>query len=130
MPKLATSKLNIWRAVALTLIAGVAMGAGSGGKPQSPEAYGFRHYFKCPSDADVFHIGDTVTPQACLAACQSMQHVAGCWWLDGTGGFPRECRACKTLAPRKEVWPNDWATPKRTDDLVSLRQSRSGYDKN
>jgi hypothetical protein len=76
---------------------------------QGPAFLGFHHFYKCPSDADVDVIGDTVTPKACLAACMTSDMAAGCWWLDGTGGFPRQCRICKTFAPRKMSWSNDWA---------------------
>jgi hypothetical protein len=75
----------------------------------SPAALGFQHFYKCPSDADVDRLGDTVTPDACLAACEARAGAAGCWWLDGTGGFPRECRVCRTMQPTRQSWPNDWA---------------------
>ncbi len=77
----------------------------------SPEALGFLHFYKCPSDADVDRLGDTGTAANCLAACQARPQAAGCWWLDGTGGFPRECRVCRTLPPTKLDWRNDWALP-------------------
>jgi len=35
--------------------------------------------------------------------------AAGCWWLDGTGGFARECRVCTDKAPEKSAYANDWA---------------------
>jgi hypothetical protein len=79
--------------------------------PDTPEALGFAHFFKCPSDADVDILGDTITAKACLAACQTHSHAAGCWWLDGTGGFRRECRLCRTQPPTKMQWQNDWALP-------------------
>jgi hypothetical protein len=107
-------------AAVLLCVAGAAIGAEVSNEPQSPEALGFKHYYKCPNDADVLRIGDTVTPQACLQACENQPRAAGCWWLDGTGGFPRQCRVCKTLTPRKKVWPNDWATPIEADSLISL----------
>lgn len=37
--------------------------------------------------------------------------AAGCWWLDGTEGFPRQCRICRTLSPVKRHWSNDGALP-------------------
>jgi hypothetical protein len=77
----------------------------------SPAALGFAQYYKCPSDADAIRLGDTVTPDACLNACNQQGQAAGCWWLDGTGGFGRECRVCKTLTPAKGHWANDWAMP-------------------
>jgi len=87
------------------------LAAALGGQPARPEALGFQHFYKCPSDADVTHLGDTKTPQACRTACEAHLNGAGCWWLDGTGGFPRECRLCRTKSPNKQTWPNDWAIP-------------------
>jgi hypothetical protein len=78
---------------------------------ETPESLGFAHFYKCPSDADVTHLGDTITAKNCLAACEAQPTARGCWWLDGTGGFPRECRVCRTLEPDKMQWRNDWARP-------------------
>jgi hypothetical protein len=75
-----------------------------------PFARGFSHYYKCP-DADFDVLGDTVTSEACLSACRRHGTAAGCWWLDGTWGFPRECRICRAHAPVRGFWPNDWALP-------------------
>lgn len=120
MPKIPKAIVGIVTSAAVSLfIAGAAMGAEVGTEPQSPEAFGFRHFYKCPNDADVLRIGDTVTPQACLKACENQARAAGCWWLDGTGGFPRQCRVCKTLTPWKNRWPNDWATPIEADAVIS-----------
>lgn len=69
---------------------------------------GFHHFYKCPDDSDVTVLGDTETMSACWDACQT-EGGAGCWFLDGTGGFARECRVCRTLVPVKETWSNDWA---------------------
>jgi hypothetical protein len=45
-----------------------------------------------------------------MAACtDAWPNVVGCWWLDGTGGFPRTCNGCSTLVPTKHEWANDWA---------------------
>ena len=121
MPKTPKAIVGIVTSAAvLVFIAGAAMGAEVGTEPQSPEAFGFRHFYKCPNDADVLRIGDTITPQACLKACETHARAAGCWWLDGTGGFPRQCRVCKTLTPWKKHWPNDWATPMEADAVISL----------
>jgi hypothetical protein len=78
---------------------------------QAPASLGFHHFYKCPADADVDVLGDTVTPKACLTACLTRDNAAGCWWLDGTGGFPRQCRVCRTFSPRQMYWANDWALP-------------------
>jgi hypothetical protein len=80
-------------------------------QPAGPGALGFNRFYKCPSDRDTLRLGDTVTPQACLQACRAHGPAAGCWWLDGSGGFPRACRLCRTLAPQREEWRNDWALP-------------------
>jgi hypothetical protein len=69
---------------------------------------GFKQYWKCPDDTDVTVLGDTATMTACWSACEK-EGGAGCWFLDGTGGFARECRVCRTLVPVKETWSNDWA---------------------
>jgi hypothetical protein len=71
-------------------------------------SFGFKQYWKCPDDSDVTVLGDTKSLQACWSACQA-QGGAGCWFLDGTGGFARECRVCRTLVPVQESWANDWA---------------------
>jgi hypothetical protein len=85
--------------------------ANAAAAPDSPEAHGFVHFYKCPSGRDVERLGDTGTSAACLSACQAHGPAAGCWWLDGTGGFPRQCRVCRVLSPVKRQWPNDWALP-------------------
>ncbi len=77
----------------------------------SPQGLGFQQFYKCPSDRDVDRVGDTITPQACLAACSARPNATACWWLDGTGGFPRQCRVCRTQAPIRQRFPNDWAMP-------------------
>lgn len=100
--------------LSLLLIASIAAA------PTAPQALGFRHFFKCPSDADVTRLGDTTTPAACLAACETHSGAAGCWWLDGTGGFARECRVCRTMEPAKRRWPNDWAIPMSPGPIASL----------
>lgn len=92
------------RSIGISLLLGATFSTAS----LPPTALGFRQFYKCPSDADVLHLGDTGTPAACLIACESHPNGAGCWWLDGTNGFPRECRLCRTLSPVKKVWPNDW----------------------
>jgi hypothetical protein len=79
--------------------------------PLPPEVFGFEHKYKCPFDFDVLRLGDTKTPEACLKACEQHPGAAGCWWLDGTGGFPRSCRLCRTMAPKKNHFKNDWAQP-------------------
>jgi hypothetical protein len=61
---------------------------------KDPAALGFQHFFKCMKGGDNVDIGDTVTVKACLDACKKAG-AAGCWWLDGTGGFPRTCNLCK-----------------------------------
>ncbi len=89
-------------------IAVVPVAAGCA-QPATPQALGFNRFYKCIGDVE--SLGDTVTPRACLAACEQHGHVAGCWWLDGSGGFPRQCRVCRSLTPKKMFWPNDWALP-------------------
>ncbi len=92
----------------------------------SPADQGFIHFFKCPSDSDTTRIGDTQTAAACLRVCQSQAHAAGCWWLDGTGGFPRECRVCRTRQPQKDIWNNDWAMP--IDTVVATLATQTAPD--
>jgi len=102
------------RVLLLALIAGAPVSFGLAQQPRAPvapEALGFMHFYKCPSDADVDRLGDTGTAEACLAACSARRHAVACWWLDGTGGFPRQCRVCRTMRPSKQAWPNDWAVP-------------------
>ena len=80
----------------------------------NPVSLGFEQFYKCPNTQaldDVLDLGDTLTPSACLSACKKQNTVAGCWWLDGSGGAPRDCRVCKTLAPVKMSYQNDWAIP-------------------
>lgn len=92
------------RLIPISLLLGAILAA----VPVPPTALGFQQFYKCPSDADVLRLGDTGTPAACLAACEAHPNAAGCWWLDGTNGFARECRLCRTMSPMKKVWPNDW----------------------
>jgi hypothetical protein len=77
----------------------------------TPAALGFQQFYKCPDGPDVDRIGDTKTAGACLAACEARKNAAGCWWLDGTGRFPRQCRVCRTREPVKNRFRNDWALP-------------------
>jgi hypothetical protein len=79
--------------------------------PSVSKKYGFQQFYKCPSDADVIPLGNQGTMGACLTACQATKGAAGCWYLDGTGGFPHDCRACRTMTPVKMTWANDWARP-------------------
>jgi hypothetical protein len=81
---------------------------------QSPASLGFQQFYKCPSDADTIRLGDPGTAANCLNEC-SARGGAGCWYLDGTGGFARDCRVCRTLAPAKFFYPNDWAMPIEAD---------------
>jgi hypothetical protein len=69
---------------------------------------GFEQYWKCPDDRDVKVLGEKANMDECLSACQA-EGGAGCWYLDGSGGFPHDCRVCQTLAPVKETYANDWA---------------------
>jgi len=88
----------------------------------NPASVGFEQFYKCPNTKaldDVVDLGDTRTPSACLSACKKQDTAAGCWWLDGSGGLPRGCRVCKTLAPVKMSYQYDWAIPIGT-------KSRSG----
>jgi hypothetical protein len=73
----------------------------------NPGALGFQQYFKCMKDGDAVGLGDTVTAKGCLDACKKAGG-AGCWWLDGTGGFPRGCNLCSIQPPQKGSWSNDW----------------------
>lgn len=78
----------------------------------NPASSGFEHFYKCTGikrPEDVVDLGDTHTPASCLAACKRQDMAAGCWWQDGSGGLPRDCRVCKTLAPVKMSYENDWA---------------------
>jgi hypothetical protein len=83
-------------------------GAGLAASPDDPVKLGFQRYYKCPDGRDVTRLGDTGTASACLAACLKEPGAAGCWWLDGSNGFPRQCRVCRTQSPVREIWPNDW----------------------
>ncbi|MGE3623222.1 MAG: hypothetical protein AB7H77_05050 [Bdellovibrionales bacterium] len=82
-----------------------------------PAALGFQQYFKCTGQA--VPIGDTGTPNACLASCRALPNVMGCWWLDGTGGFGRECRVCTDKAPEKDSFANDWGLSLTTRKLTT-----------
>jgi len=117
------------RAVALIAqMASLSPMAFAGEGQSIPESLGFRHLYKCPDDRDVLRLGDTGTAEACLAKCTAVSKktgaVAGCWWLDGTGGFHRDCRVCRTRPPVKGKWPNDWALP-FTGETVSLPSAPS-----
>jgi hypothetical protein len=72
---------------------------------------GFQQYYKCGDDNDVKSLGEKGSMGACMAACQAEPQAAGCWYLDGTGGFARDCRVCLTLTPVQMTWANDWARP-------------------
>ncbi len=108
---------GLFTAIAISVCAHAAT---SSAQTASPADLGFIHFFKCPSDRDTTRVGDTVTPDACLRVCQSHPGAVGCWWLDGTGGFPRECRICRTLEPTKNQFHNDWAMP--IDSVVAERK--------
>jgi hypothetical protein len=110
--------LTMLGAILFALVGQAAVAGDAVDAPASPEALGFTHFLKCPSDRDVTVLGDTKSPAACLAVCRKQPHVAGCWWLDGTGGFRRECRVCRTLSPVKEHWPNDWGIPLNNNELI------------
>jgi hypothetical protein len=94
----------------LAMAVAVWGGASARERHKSPQALGFMEFYKCPN-SEVARLGDTKTPEACIAACEAHTPAAGCWWLDGTGGFPRECRVCLTMEPQKMTWPNDWGLP-------------------
>ncbi|HVY48087.1 MAG TPA: hypothetical protein VHB21_19500 [Minicystis sp.] len=75
------------------------------GAPAAKKFSGFQQFYKCSADAP--SLGDKPTKEACLAACQTDATATGCWYLDGTGGFPRDCRVCH--APMtKQQYANDW----------------------
>lgn len=80
-------------------------------RPASPGLLGFKRYFRCPLDGTTRSVGDTKTSSACLAECYLHPEATGCWWLDGTGGFPRDCRICLSGTPRRWRYGNDWALP-------------------
>lgn len=98
------------RALLFALLLPAGLAAAEPPDAPSPAAVGFRRYFKC-IDFDAISLGDTETAKGCLAACSAVPHAAGCWWLDGTGSFPRECRICRTHPPVPFLYPNDWAQP-------------------
>jgi hypothetical protein len=69
---------------------------------------GFQQYWKCPG-MGVVSLGDTGSEDACLSACEAQPEALGCWYLNGTGGFPRDCRICVDTPPIKETFANDFA---------------------
>jgi hypothetical protein len=75
-----------------------------------PSGAGFQQYFKC--EGSEASLGDQGAATACLASCKAYGaangNVFGCWYLDGTNGYARDCRICSTAAPAKDVYPNDW----------------------
>jgi hypothetical protein len=68
---------------------------------------GFVQYQKCMGQAT--SLGDLGSQDACLAACKADTRAFGCWYLDGTGGFSRDCRICTDAAPSTGTFANDWA---------------------
>jgi hypothetical protein len=94
----------------------LAFAAGcSNGPTVDPADIGFKNYYLCTDPADVVEIGQRANAQECFAACEtaSQQLLNGkaqaCWWLDGSAGLPVACRLCKTKAPTKDVFFNNWA---------------------
>lgn len=70
---------------------------------------GFSQFYKCHGDGDVLSLGDRGAKEDCLDACKREPKAAGCWYLDGSGGYPRDCRVCVTMQPVKDSFANDWA---------------------
>jgi len=93
--------------VAVSLLAFASCHAGP--NPATATFTGFKQFWKCPDDNDVQKLGDKGSQDACLTACRAQPLAAGCWYLDGTGGFPRDCRICLTKQPVKETYGNDFA---------------------
>jgi hypothetical protein len=73
---------------------------------ETPVKLGFHQFNKCHGEAK--GLGDTKTAATCLAACTKQPEAKGCWWLDGSGGFDRECRICLDGSPSRDIFPNDW----------------------
>ncbi len=103
-------------AVASVLAAGLAVSAGCAKPdPIDPASLGFQNYYLCADPNDVVPIGKRADAKECLAACESASqqlldgNAKACWWLDGSAGLPVECRLCKTTAPVKDVFFNNWA---------------------
>jgi len=108
-------------ATALAFLANISIA--SAAKSPSAQSLGFQQYYKCASEDDVIHLGDTATAAACLYECRKQDEAAGCWWIDGTGGVQRECRACRTLVPETGSVSNDWAMP--LNNLNSSNNNRA-----
>ena len=103
-------------AAASALAAGlmIAGGCSTGPEPADPATLGFQNYYMCAFTPDVVDIGKRANAQECLTACEtaSKQLLIGtakaCWWLDGSGGVPQDCRLCKSIDPVKDVFFNNW----------------------
>jgi hypothetical protein len=108
-------------AAALMLASGLIMPAACSTQPEpaeiDPASLGFQPLYMCPNKDDVITIGRRDTADKCLAACEEVSKTMlngaakGCWWQDGRAGLPRDCRVCKTTAPVKDIYINNWAMP-------------------
>jgi hypothetical protein len=121
--RFARFRIGFWRvptlvqcAVALVLAAALALPGGCSTEQEvDPATLGFQHFYMCSNDADVIMIGVRGTADQCLAACQALSKAIlnvtarACWWQDGRAGQPRDCRVCKTAAPVKDAYLNNWA---------------------
>ena len=99
--------------VILVLTFGMGMNSFASSDDTNPAAVGFIHYFKCGNhdSSEANSLGDPGSAKACLDACRAAGVGFGCWYLDGTDGFPRDCRVCTLQAPAYGGWSNDWAQP-------------------
>ncbi|HEY8042178.1 MAG TPA: hypothetical protein VIF15_20380 [Polyangiaceae bacterium] len=79
--------------------------------PSGGMVLGFTQFSKCAEGDRVTSLGDRGSMGACLTACEQQPQAAGCWYLDGSGGFPRGCRVCRGLAPVMHAFASDWAKP-------------------
>jgi hypothetical protein len=79
---------------------------GTGVAAPSTSFSGFKQGWKC---GDPVNLGDQGSQEACLQACEKQDHPSGCWYLDGTGGFIRDCNYCKSNRTVYGGYQNDWA---------------------
>src|SRR5579863_2689064 len=92
------------------VMAGIVAGCSSSTTSNGKLCFGaFQQYWKCP--ANETSLGNKGSEPACLAACEAEPNAVGCWYLDGTGGFPQDCRICLGTPPLKETFSNDFAAP-------------------
>lgn len=102
-------------ASALAVGFAISSGCSTGPDPVDPASLGFQNYYLCAFGPDVVDIGKRANAQECLVACQTASQkllngtAKACWWLDGSGGVPTDCRLCKSIDPVKDIFFNNWA---------------------